>query len=79
MGGDLVEKSAALSVGKSAGRAAVEMDDVKDLEQRRSGTRPGASQTAAQAREVGAAVIPQAHELTIEDDAPLAERVGDPE
>ena len=36
-------------------------------------------EAVAQPREVGAPVVAKAHELTVEDDLPLAERVGDPE
>ena len=55
------------------------MEDVEDLEQHRRRTGTGAGQAAAQPREVGAAVIAKADELTVEGDPPLAERVGDPE
>ena len=44
---ELVEQGPALAVGQSPGRAAVEMEDVEDLEQRRRGIGAGAGQTAA--------------------------------
>ena len=53
----LLEQRAALRVGEGAGRAAVEVEDVEDLEHRRMAARGRAGESAAKPREVRAAVL----------------------
>ena len=53
---ELLEQRSALPVGKASGRAAVEMEDVKGLEQSRRRVGTGAGEASAEPREVWAAV-----------------------
>ena len=53
------------------------MEDVEDLEHNGTAVDAAPRETVAQSREVGAPVVAEAHELTVEDDAAFAERVTD--
>ena len=74
---ELLEQRPALAVGQSPGRAAVEVEDVEDLEHDRMAVDATSGEAVAQPREVRAPVVAQAHELTVEDHLPLAECVAD--
>ena len=53
------------------------MEDVEDLEHDGMAVHAASGEAMAQPREVRASVVAEAHELTVDDDAALAERVSD--